>query len=172
MTESSSKITSNLKSGSSRSDTDDSELELDTDSVSGSRSNSDSVQDSFCFTGLASGYTRILCTTITGSIPMMSLAFHMKQSANFFKHSLTCSLFIQSDAICSMRVWISASDAIGAGKAVEVVGEADVAGEAGEAGDSTVGVVGTDVGTWIEGTCKDKGSWIRYSGWCIRVTDV
>ncbi|KDP33044.1 hypothetical protein JCGZ_13630 [Jatropha curcas] len=46
MTESSSKITSNLKSGSSKSDTDDLELELDSDSVSDSGLDSDSIQDS------------------------------------------------------------------------------------------------------------------------------
>ncbi|KDP45547.1 hypothetical protein JCGZ_18172 [Jatropha curcas] len=62
-----------------------------------------------------------------------------------------------------MRVWISASDAIGADRVVGVAGETGVAGEAGEAGDSTVGVAGTDVSTWIVGTCKDKGSWIRIS---------
>ncbi|KDP21712.1 hypothetical protein JCGZ_03586 [Jatropha curcas] len=56
---------------------------------------------------------------------------------------------------------MSVSDAIDAGKVVEVAGETGVAGEAGEAGDSTVRVAGTDVGTWIVGTCKDKGSWIR-----------
>ena len=61
-----------------------------------------------------------------------------------------------------MRVWISVTDAIDAG------GVVGVAGEAGDVGESTVGVAGTDVGTRIVGTCKDKGSWIRYSGWCIR----
>ncbi|KDP33078.1 hypothetical protein JCGZ_13651 [Jatropha curcas] len=64
---------------------------------------------------------------------------------------------------------MSVSDAIDAGKVVGVVGETGVAGEA---GDRTVGVIGTWVSTRIVGTCKDKGSWIRYSGWCIRVTDV
>ncbi|KDP21591.1 hypothetical protein JCGZ_03780 [Jatropha curcas] len=68
-----------------------------------------------------------------------------------------------------MRVWILASDAIDAGGVVGVAGETSVAGEA---GDSTVDVIGTWVGTRIVGTCKDKGSWIRYSGRCIRVTDV
>ncbi|KDP20650.1 hypothetical protein JCGZ_03959 [Jatropha curcas] len=45
---------------------------------------------------------------------------------------------------CSMRFWMSASDAIGAVEVGEV-------GEAGEVGDSTVGVTGTWIGTRTHG---------------------
>ncbi|KDP24820.1 hypothetical protein JCGZ_25287 [Jatropha curcas] len=68
---------------------------------------------------------------------------------------------------CSMRFWMSASDAIWiAGEVVET-GEAS---EAGEVGDSTVGVTGTWIGTRIVGTCKDKGNWIKVQWvvFCIR----
>ncbi|KDP26146.1 hypothetical protein JCGZ_22928 [Jatropha curcas] len=46
---------------------------------------------------------------------------------------------------CSIRFWMSASDAIGAVEVVEV-------GKAGEVGGSTIGVTGTWIGTRTVGT--------------------
>ncbi|KDP22037.1 hypothetical protein JCGZ_02995 [Jatropha curcas] len=50
---------------------------------------------------------------------------------------------------CSIRFWMSVSDAIDAGRVAGVVGET---GKAGEVGDNTVGVTGTWIGTGVVGT--------------------